>query len=66
MVLGFSYLISYPQQEKLLLDPMFEVPGSDVTAVYIDDEVVRGRKPPRYEYDTQTEENDATRKSSVQ
>ena len=45
---------------------MFEVPGSDVTAVYIDDEVVRGIKPPQYEYDTQTQENDATRESSVQ
>ena len=57
----------YPLQEKLLLDPMFEVPGSDVTAVYIDEEVVRGRKPPQYGYasDTQTEAGDVTHGSSA-
>lgn len=34
--------------EKLLLDPMFDVPGSDIKAVLVDEDVVRGEKPAEY------------------
>ena len=35
-------------QEKLLLDPMFEVPRSDITAVHVDEEAVLGKGPVEY------------------
>lgn len=35
-------------QETLLLDPMFEVPGSDVKSVHIDDDCVKGTASPKY------------------
>ena len=35
-------------QEKILLDPMFDVPGSDVKSVLVDEDVVRGEKPAQY------------------
>lgn len=34
--------------ENLLLEPMFEVPGSDVKSVHIDENCVRGSSPPEY------------------
>ncbi|XP_078804801.1 ATP-dependent clpX-like chaperone, mitochondrial isoform X2 [Oryzias latipes] len=34
--------------EKLLLEPMFEVPQSDVIAVELDKDVVQGKSTPRY------------------
>ena len=34
--------------EKLLLDPMYEVPGSDVGTVLISDQVVNGEAEPTY------------------
>lgn len=34
--------------ERILLDPMYEVPGSDITAVMIDEDVVDGRREPTY------------------
>lgn len=34
--------------EKILLEPMFDVPGSDVTAVYISEDVVTGKKNAEY------------------
>lgn len=34
--------------EKILLDPMFEIPGSDVSAVFIDEDVVSEKKPAEY------------------
>lgn len=36
------------QQETLLLDPMFEVPGSDVKTVHITDDCVKGSCAPQY------------------
>lgn len=36
------------QQEKLLLEPMFEVPHSDIMAVELDRDVVLGKSQPRY------------------
>lgn len=35
-------------QEQLLLEPMFEVPGSDIIGVCIGEDVVRGKKLPDY------------------
>ncbi|XP_073836855.1 caseinolytic protease chaperone subunit isoform X1 [Musca autumnalis] len=34
--------------EQLLLDPMFEVPGSDIKTVHITSECVKGQSPPIY------------------
>ena len=35
-------------QEKILLDPMFEIPGSDIVDVIITDDVVRGKEEAHY------------------
>ena len=35
-------------QEELLLDPMYDVPGSDIIGVCIDEGVVRSEKKPDY------------------
>lgn len=54
--------------EKLLLEPMFEVPNSDIVCVEVDKEVVEGKKDPGYirapskesseeEYDSGVEED---------
>uniref|UniRef100_A0A8C5MED8 ATP-dependent clpX-like chaperone, mitochondrial n=1 Tax=Leptobrachium leishanense TaxID=445787 RepID=A0A8C5MED8_9ANUR len=40
--------------EKLLLEPMFEVPNSDIICVELDQEVVEGKKDPRYVRETIT------------
>ena len=34
--------------EKLLLEPLFEVPNSDIVCVEVDKEVVEGKKEPGY------------------
>ncbi|XP_076880990.1 caseinolytic mitochondrial matrix peptidase chaperone subunit Xa isoform X2 [Brachyhypopomus gauderio] len=58
--------------EKLLLDPMFEVPHSDIVAVEISQDVVHGKAAPQYirapakdtaeeEYDSGIEEENWTR-----
>ncbi|XP_051993381.1 ATP-dependent Clp protease ATP-binding subunit clpX-like, mitochondrial isoform X2 [Xyrauchen texanus] len=58
--------------EKLLLDPMFEVPHSDIVAVEVNQEVVKGQATPQYiravakdpseeEYDSGIEEENWTR-----
>ncbi|KAG6838005.1 hypothetical protein H0H93_008399 [Arthromyces matolae] len=39
---------SYSAQETLLLEPMYEVPGSDIRHVLITADVVRGKAPPGY------------------
>jgi ATP-dependent Clp protease ATP-binding subunit ClpX len=38
----------YCFQETLLLDPMFEIPGSDVMSVHITEDVVGGGRAPIY------------------
>ena len=50
-----SLPLSLSPQEQLLLDAMFEVPGSDISAVYINEETVLGRCPPAYHYTSQEE-----------
>ena len=39
-------------QENILLDSMFEVPGSDIVSVIVDEEVVKNKKEPQYVRDT--------------
>ena len=36
----------FPAQEKLLLDAMFEIPGSDIVSVHVTEEMVRGGGEP--------------------
>uniref|UniRef100_A0AAV2L2G0 ATP-dependent Clp protease ATP-binding subunit clpX-like, mitochondrial n=1 Tax=Knipowitschia caucasica TaxID=637954 RepID=A0AAV2L2G0_KNICA len=62
--------------EKLLLEPMFEVPHSDIIAVELSKEVVHGKSDPRYirapaketteeEYDSGIEEDNWPRQADV-
>lgn len=37
-----------PLQEDLLLEPMFEAPGSNIRAVHIDEDVLLGKKKADY------------------
>ena len=37
-------------QEQLLLEPMFEVPGSDIAQVLVEEDTARGYHPARYQY----------------
>lgn len=37
-----------PTQETLLLEAMYEVPGSDIIGVCVDKDVVKGKKAPDY------------------
>jgi hypothetical protein len=45
---GLNYMDVHSFQEKILLDPMFEIPGSDVMSVHITEDVVNGTSPPVY------------------
>ena len=47
-------------QERLLLEPMFEVPGSNVKTVHIDEDTVLGKQPPRYEYHTDSDSSSSS------
>ncbi|XP_046898394.1 caseinolytic mitochondrial matrix peptidase chaperone subunit Xa isoform X2 [Hypomesus transpacificus] len=62
--------------EKLLLEPMFEVPNSDILAVELNQDVVQGKSEPRYmkaptkdpseeEYDSGIEEDNWPRQADV-
>ncbi|XP_060891539.1 ATP-dependent Clp protease ATP-binding subunit clpX-like, mitochondrial isoform X4 [Labrus mixtus] len=62
--------------EKLLLEPMFEVPHSDIMAVELDQDVVQGKAQPRYirapakesaeeEYDSGIEEENWPRQADA-
>ncbi|XP_070687055.1 ATP-dependent Clp protease ATP-binding subunit clpX-like, mitochondrial isoform X2 [Pempheris klunzingeri] len=62
--------------EKLLLEPMFEVPHSDIMAVELDQDVVQGKSQPRYirapakesaeeEYDSGIEEENWPRQADA-
>uniref|UniRef100_A0A4W6D800 Caseinolytic mitochondrial matrix peptidase chaperone subunit X n=1 Tax=Lates calcarifer TaxID=8187 RepID=A0A4W6D800_LATCA len=62
--------------EKLLLEPMFEVPHSDIVAVELDRDVVQGKSQPRYirtpakesaeeEYDSGIEEENWPRQADA-
>ena len=48
----FSYFwnfhYTFDLQEKILLDPMFDVPGSNIRSVYIDEGVVTGDSKAEY------------------
>lgn len=49
-------------QEIILLDPMFEIPGSNITSVEINEEVVTGSSGPKYV--RTSEDNDETSSDS--
>ena len=52
-------------QERLLLEPMFEVPGSNVKIVHIDEDTVLGKQPPRYEYHTDSDSSSSSSKENA-
>ena len=54
-----------PPQEQLLLESMFEVPGSEVSAVYITKETVLEQTPPLYQYDAR-QQNEEQQTNSLQ
>ena len=41
-------LLLFTFQENLLLEPMFDAPGSNIRAVFIDEHVVEGNKKAEY------------------
>ena len=49
---------NFDLQEKILLDPMFDVPGSDITGVYIDEGVVTGDSKAEYVSEPTEEDSD--------
>lgn len=53
-----SNCFGFIQQETLLLDAMFEVPGSDVKTVVITEECAKGNSPPEYIRQTSTDTNE--------
>ena len=44
--------------ESLLLEPMFDVPGSNVSSVHVTEACVRGNEKPGYERRVETTEDD--------
>ena len=42
-----------------MLDPMFEVPGSNVKTVHIEEDTVRGKHAPRYEYHSDSDDSNS-------
>ncbi|EDV26489.1 uncharacterized protein TRIADDRAFT_50037 [Trichoplax adhaerens] len=52
--------------ERLLLDSMFEVPGSDIVEIIIDEDVVNGRKSPVYISDSSQASKPSTEESDNQ
>ena len=44
-------------QEQLLLEPMFEVPGSDISHVLVEEDTARGYHPARYLHNDPTSES---------
>ena len=44
------------RSEQLLLEPMFEVPGSDITKVVIEEDTARGYHPAHYQYKNQNQD----------
>ncbi|XP_065911003.1 ATP-dependent Clp protease ATP-binding subunit clpX-like, mitochondrial isoform X2 [Dysidea avara] len=51
--------------ENLLLDAMFDIPGSNIERVYIDKDIVMGKKKPEYHYsETPTTNNETLTQAS--
>lgn len=48
-----------------MLEPMFEVPGSNVKTVHIDEDTVRGKQAPRYEYHTEDSDSASSGKETT-
>merc|ERR1711981_233373 len=59
--------------EKLLLDAMFEIPGSEIVSVEVTEDAANGKSPPMYHYavpeaaseEASTDDNDETSGSRV-
>lgn len=51
--------------ETLLLEPMFDVPGSDVTLVHVTEGCVRGQDKPNYIRRTETTEDEPQKAQHV-
>ena len=70
MLLNYAFLtlqcykpclcVNYISQEKLLLEPMFEVPDSDITAVHIEEGVVLGQNPVGYSRSSPSQTDDSS------
>lgn len=52
--------------ESLLLEPMFEVPGSDVMSVHVTEACVRGDDKPQYMRRGETNEDELPQAQHVQ
>ena len=52
-------------QETLLLEPMFEVPGSDISTVIVTEESVKGKAPATYIRTPRSSENEPEEDSGV-
>ena len=44
-------------QEQLLLNSMYEVPGSNIKTVHVDSDTVQGKTPPHYNYHSNTDDS---------
>ena len=44
----YIIILVFCLQETILLDPMFDVPGTDIVDVIITDEVIKGKEKPQY------------------
>ena len=53
-------------QERILLEPMFEAPGSDIVDVIITPEVVKDNAPPQYVYRPKDAPSDPEEDSSFE
>lgn len=51
--------------ESLLLEPMFEVPGSDIVSVHITEQCVKGHENPQYVRRDDSNEDDIQRAQHV-
>ncbi|XP_039627289.1 caseinolytic mitochondrial matrix peptidase chaperone subunit Xa [Polypterus senegalus] len=76
LLLVYCKFFAFALQEKLLLEPMFEVPHSDIIAVELNKEVVEGKSLPQYmrtpskdspeeEYESVVEEDSWPRQADV-
>ena len=49
-------------QEQLLLNSMYEVPGSNIKTVHVDSDTVQGKTPPHYNYHSNTDDSNNEQK----
>ncbi len=56
--------VNFVFQERLLLEPMFEVPGSNVKSVHIDEDTVLGKQAPCYKYHTDSDSSSGSKETA--